>query len=801
MEATETLQATISNPSHAGVAIGTASATANITDNDSATADLSVTTHGVEGGTNIVYTVTLSQANNTGGNITFDIASSGGSATSGADYTAIPGGAQIVVADGATTGTYTVLVTNDVLMEATETLQATISNPSHAGVAIGTASATANITDNDSATVTVSAIDPSAGEPAGSNDGQFRVDLGQVNSTGAPITVFYTVLLSSTAAAGGDYTALSGSVQIAAGAQTATIDVNVLDDGLVEGNETVTIQLTGTDHPQAGVDPSAATVTIADDDNAPVINDAIVALAENSPNGTPVYNVDDGGDDADADGDPLTYSITGGTGMGVFAINPATGLITVANSAALDFETTPSFTLTVLADDGFGNTDTAQVTINLTNVNEAPVNTVPAGPLGATEDTVLAITGLSISDPDGGAISVNLTVANGVLTVTLPGGATISGAGTGALTVSGTQAQVNTALSSLRYQGNLNYFGPDTLNIATSDGTLSDNDAVAISVAPVNDAPVLGNNSFTITAGTPLVLSGGNLSATDIEDGVNLSFTVAGLANGFFLVGGAQSNAFTQAQLLAGQVQFVHNGIGAPSFSLMVVDSGGAFGPFAANISFNAAGGFTPPPPAPTPPAPSGITPLPSVAGTVAPNSPSSQSFTAYLRGPTSPGQGGEGEQKVQALEMQVAQPPTGVVKTERVFVPSTALPAIRPQMDSIDTKPQRVEPQAQPLRAEAPKGPLPLDEEERQQIEVVLTSVRVTGLAVSVGAVWWAARAVGLVASLLSATPAWRHVDPLPVLGRDEKEPWDEVEEKDKDKKDEEHRAAWILEEREARS
>jgi len=44
--------------------------------------------------------------------------------------------------------------------------------------------------------------------------------------------------------------------------------------------------------------------------------------------------------------------------------------------------------------------------------------------------------------------------------------------------------------------------------------------------------------------------------------------------------------------------------------------------------------------------------------------------------------------------------------------------------------------------------------------------------MALSVGAVWWAARAGGLLASLLASTPAWRHVDPLPVLGRDEDEP-----------------------------
>jgi hypothetical protein len=328
---------------------------------------------------------------------------------------------------------------------------------------------------------------------------------------------------------------------------------------------------------------------------------------------------------------------------------------------------------------------------------------------------------------------------------------------------------------------------------------------VAINVAAVNDVPVLGANSFTITGGTPLVLSSANLAATDIEDGTALTFSVGAVTNGFFTVSGAVSTAFTQAQVLAGLVQFVASGAGAPSFSIFVTDTGGTFGPFAANINFTAGGGFTPPPPAPPspPPGTGSIPPPPPISGVVPPNAPSGSAFTAFLRGPTSAQEGGEGEQAVAALEMQVAQPPTGVLKTERVFVPSAALPPVRAQMDTLETKPQRGDIKVVPLRAEAHKEPLPLDDEDRQRIEVVLNSVRVTGLAVSVGAVWWAARAAGLVASLLSATPAWRHVDPLPVLGRDEdeKEEWDEVEEKDKEKKDEEHRAAWILEEREGRA
>jgi hypothetical protein len=50
----------------------------------------------------------------------------------------------------------------------------------------------------------------------------------------------------------------------------------------------------------------------------------------------------------------------------------------------------------------------------------------------------------------------------------------------------------------------------------------------------------------------------------------------------------------------------------------------------------------------------------------------------------------------------------------------------------------------------------------------------------------------------LVASAPAWRHLDPLPVLGHDEEdEKWqpERVEEEDNEAKDEEHRARWVLE------
>ena len=68
-----------------------------------------------------------------------------------------------------------------------------------------------------------------------------------------------------------DYNALSGSVEIPAGSQTATINLVPIDDYLDEGSETVTLTLTSTDTSGVSVDSNPATVTISDEDGAGVV--------------------------------------------------------------------------------------------------------------------------------------------------------------------------------------------------------------------------------------------------------------------------------------------------------------------------------------------------------------------------------------------------------------------------------------------------------------------------------------------------------------------------------------------------
>src|SRR5207253_1406703 len=136
------------------------------------------------------------------------------------------------------------------------------------------------------------------------------------------------------------------------------------------------------------------------------------------------------------------------------------------------------------------DTDTVNITVN--PVNDAPVNTVPGAQV-VNEDTALAVGGISVTDVDGNLSTVQLAVANGTVTVTLSGTATITAgaSGTATLTLSGSQADINATLASLAYQGTLNYNGPDTLTVTSRDCTLALHVALPIfTVNPVNDAPV-----------------------------------------------------------------------------------------------------------------------------------------------------------------------------------------------------------------------------------------------------------------------------------------------------------------------
>jgi len=77
----------------------------------------------------------------------------------------------------------------------------------------------------------------------------------------------------------------------------------------------------------------------------PSISSALFNINDNAVNGTIVGNVTA----TTSNSFPVVYSIVSGNTGGIFSIDSSTGRITVANSSALNFSTTPSYTLVVKA--------------------------------------------------------------------------------------------------------------------------------------------------------------------------------------------------------------------------------------------------------------------------------------------------------------------------------------------------------------------------------------------------------------------------------------------------------------------
>ena len=111
---------------------------------------------------------------------------------------------------------------------------------------------------------------------------------------------------------------------------------------------------------------SSVTVTVTEANNAPVFGQSSYAfsVAENAGQYSVVGTVAA----TDADGDSVTYHITAGNSDGKFSIDANAGFIVVRGS--LDYETTPSYTLTVEARDGKGRAASATVAITVTDVAE-----------------------------------------------------------------------------------------------------------------------------------------------------------------------------------------------------------------------------------------------------------------------------------------------------------------------------------------------------------------------------------------------------------------------------------------------
>ncbi|RPE08110.1 DUF11 domain-containing protein [Chitinophaga lutea] len=249
---------------------GSTNASATIADDDNTAANRTVTitrkTVASEPATDGAFMVSLPAGITSSEAITVHYTATG-TAASGADYTALNGSVQIPA--GTNSVDIPVTVKDDSIIEEMETVIATLTGGTSTGFTF-TATGNANVTIWDDEDVpankilTLSKVTDGS-EPA--TNGSFRLSLPAGITAAANITTPYTV--AGTATAGGDYTALGGSVVMPAGQNSVTVPVSVIDDQQIEAAETIII--TGSFGSSATdtftVAGSPVTVNIADDDN------------------------------------------------------------------------------------------------------------------------------------------------------------------------------------------------------------------------------------------------------------------------------------------------------------------------------------------------------------------------------------------------------------------------------------------------------------------------------------------------------------------------------------------------------
>jgi uncharacterized delta-60 repeat protein len=256
---------------------------------------------------------------------------------------------------------------------------------------------------------------------------------------------------------------------------------------------------------------ATALVTVTDVDNATFGGGSLTAaLTAGSHAGdnltlvfwtTPGTGIEASGSTVKYNGAAIgTLSGSGTAALAVALNGSATAAAVQALAGAVGFASTSddptaeTRTMTVTLVDGSGtangghDTGSFTQTVLVTAVNDAPVNTVP-GAISTSGDVDHAIAGLSVSDPDATSLTTTLHVDHGTLTVGAIGGAAVGGSGTDTVTLTGSVAQIDAALSAssnVLYHGTL-IGGADHLTMTSTDGggagsggTLSDTDTVAI---------------------------------------------------------------------------------------------------------------------------------------------------------------------------------------------------------------------------------------------------------------------------------------------------------------------------------
>lgn len=284
-ETDETFTVTLSDPTNATIAAGTATGTIRDDDGPSITITGATVTEGASG-TSTVARLTVALGAVSPQDVSVAYATANGSATAPEDYTAIPAGQRLTIPAGQLVGTIDVLVHGDDVDEADENLSVNLTSPQ--GGNITAATGTVTITDDDP-TPSVVAFDTTLLEGTGIANAA-TVTVGLTTASNRALTATYETR-DGTAQAGVDYARQSGSLVFNPGEKTKVVTIPIGADSAIEEDESFSLVVTDT--AETGR-TAVATIRILDDDLTPAATPNL-----SISDGTPVREGDSGTTDAE----------------------------------------------------------------------------------------------------------------------------------------------------------------------------------------------------------------------------------------------------------------------------------------------------------------------------------------------------------------------------------------------------------------------------------------------------------------------------------------------------------------------
>ena len=302
--------------------------------------------------------ITGTRTGGSSGAVGVSYATIGFNAVANSDYTTTNGTLSWANGDMASK-TFSVPITNDTLDEPNEYFIVKLSNPT-GGATLGILSGAAVMITDDDPAPTVQFSAASSSESEATSPASITVTLSA--TSGQTVTVNYATA-DGTATTGSDYTAASGTLTFNPGVTSQTINVPIINDTAVEGNEWFTVTLSGPVNATLG-STTTHTYTINDDDNAGTIQFSSATYSVNE-NGVSVL---------------ITLTRTGGS-SGAVGVSYAT----------IDFDAVADSDYTATSGTlSWANGDTASKTFSISILNDSNYE---------GNETV----NLTLSNPTGGA--------------------------------------------------------------------------------------------------------------------------------------------------------------------------------------------------------------------------------------------------------------------------------------------------------------------------------------------------------------------------------------------------------------